>query len=129
MAHSFEFQEKYRFGTEQQIYFFSFFTFILYFNYIYKFCFFCILIFKMPSVFDCSKCMDEYARPVGKKCKLSTSNESFSSVDKVAAPSWPSSNISEQILKPIGQSTSSTHSDQEMVSIWQLTWLRMWSPQ
>ena len=54
----------------------------------------------MPKVFCCSKCTDEYPRPVGKKCQRDTAGESFSSADEVAAPPSPSKEItaSDQIL-------------------------------
>ena len=53
----------------------------------------------MPKVFHCSKCQEEHARPVGKKC-MKTAGESFSSADPLPAPPSPGDDItaSDQIL-------------------------------
>ena len=53
----------------------------------------------MPKVFHCSKCQEEHARPVGKKC-MKTAGESFSSADPLPAPTSPGEDItaSDQIL-------------------------------
>ena len=57
----------------------------------------------MPKMFNCTSCLTQHARPVGKKCQLKA-GESFSGVSKVVAPSSPNENSgTNKILKQLHQ--------------------------
>ena len=59
----------------------------------------------MPKVFHCSKCQNEHEQPVGKKCQVKLTGESFSSTSEVAASSSTSdiTAVSDQILSKLQQ--------------------------
>ena len=52
----------------------------------------CSVHLKMPKVFHCSKCQEEYNCPVGKKC-IRSADEFFSSAAQVPAPHSPTNKI------------------------------------
>ena len=57
----------------------------------------------MPKVFQCSSCLTQHARPVGKKCQLKA-GESFSGDSEVVGPSSQSDiTVSDEILRQLRQ--------------------------
>ena len=69
----------------------------------YFICGFSVQIQNMPKVFQCSNCLTQHARPVGKKCQLKA-GESFSGDSEVVGPSFQSDiTVSDEILRQLRQ--------------------------